>query len=207
MTDPIRHARGSRRSRRSAAAALAALAMALTACDNAPGLPARGVVVSQEPTQPPATTTADAQAPAPVRVRIPAIGVDAPVEPLDLDAQGVLPAPGGNHVTGWWRAGPEPGERGPAVIAGHVDSYQGPAVFLRLAELEAGQRILVEREDGTAIAFAVTHLERHAKDAFPTAAVYGGTPGPELRLITCGGEFDSAARRYLDNIIVYAQPA
>ncbi|MQA10237.1 MAG: class F sortase [Pseudonocardiaceae bacterium] len=181
--------------------------MALTACHSGPELPAKGVVVSPKPAQPRATTTVDTQAAAPVRVRVPAIGVDAPVEPLDLDARGVLPAPGGNHVTGWWRAGPEPGERGPAVIAGHVDSYRGPAVFFRLTELAAGQRILVDREDGTTVAFAVTHLERHAKDAFPTAAVYGDTPGPELRLITCGGEFDSADRRYLDNIIVHAQRA
>lgn len=152
-----------------------------------------------------ATPSGEAQAAAPVRVRIPAIRVDAPVGPLDVDARNVLPPPDTNDGTGWWRAGPEPGERGPAVIAGHVDSYQGPAVFYRLRELRAGHLVHVDRADGSTVTFAVTQVERHAKDAFPTGRVYGDTSGPELRLITCGGEFDSRDRRYLDNVIVYAR--
>jgi sortase (surface protein transpeptidase) len=141
----------------------------------------------------------------PVRLRIPEIEVDAPVDPLRVDADGVLPPPTTNDRTGWWRDGPEPGERGPAVIVGHVDSYKGPAVFIHLADLSSGDQIFVDRADGTSAAFTTVRVEQHAKDAFPTQAVYGGTSDPELRLITCGGSFDDKARRYLDNVIVYAR--
>ncbi|HEY7102756.1 MAG TPA: class F sortase [Mycobacteriales bacterium] len=144
------------------------------------------------------------QAADPVRLRIPAIGVDAPVDPLTVDGGGILPPPTTNDRTGWWRDGPEPGERGPAVIVGHVDSYKGPAVFVHLADLSNGDQIFVDRADGTTAAFITVRVEQHAKDAFPTQAVYGGTSDPELRLITCGGQFDFKARRYLDNVIVYA---
>jgi hypothetical protein len=85
----------------------------------------------------------------PVRIRIPAIGVDAPVEPLTVDQDGVLPPPGTNDGAGWWRDGPEPGERGPAVIVGHLDSKRGPAVFFRLTDLTSGVHIFVDRADGT----------------------------------------------------------
>ena len=146
---------------------------------------------------------ANEQVAEPARIRIPAIGVDAPVQPLIVDQNGVLPPPDTNEGTGWWRDGPEPGERGPAVIAGHVDSYRGPAVFFRLTDLTSGDEIFVDRVDGTTAVFATQRIERHDKNAFPTDAVYGDTPDAQLRLITCGGEFDDQDRRYLDNIIVY----
>ena len=144
------------------------------------------------------------QAADPVRLRIPAIGVDAPIDPLAVDGNGVLPPPDANDRTGWWRDGPEPGERGPAVIVGHVDSYKGPAVFIHLADLRSGDQILVDRADRTTATFVTRRVEQHAKDAFPTQTVYGRTRGPQLRLITCGGQFDYKDRRYLDNVIVYA---
>jgi sortase (surface protein transpeptidase) len=140
----------------------------------------------------------------PVRLRIPAIGVDAPIDPLTVDRNGVLPPPATDNRTGWWRDGPEPGERGPAVIVGHVDSYEGPAVFIRLTDLRGGDQILVDRADGSTAVFATQRVEQHAKDGFPTQAVYGRTPDPQLRLITCGGEFEEQGRRYLDNVVVYA---
>jgi sortase (surface protein transpeptidase) len=146
----------------------------------------------------------DAQVAPPVRIRIPAIGVDAPVGPLDVDARGVLPAPPDDGAAGWWRAGPEPGERGAAVVAGHVDSHSGPAVFFRLRALHADAEVFVDRSDGTTAQFAVRRIEKHGKDAFPTHSVYGPTPRAELRLITCGGSFDRAARHYRDNLIVFA---
>ena len=153
----------------------------------------------------PVPEAGDRQAADPVRIRIPAIGVDAPVDPLTVDGNGVLPPPSTDDRTGWWRAGPEPGERGPAVIVGHVDSYQGPAVFLHLIDLSTGDQIVIDRADGTKATFVTQRVERHAKDAFPTQAVYRGTPDPQLRLITCGGQFDDKDRRYLDNVIVYAR--
>lgn len=146
----------------------------------------------------------DRKAAAPVRIRIPAIDVVAPVDPLDVTDEGVLPAPRSNKRTGWWRAGPEPGERGPAVIAGHVDSYRGPAVFYRLDDLEPKDTVLVDRGDGSTAVFMVRRVERRPKDRFPTGEVYSDTPHSALRVITCGGRFDEQARTYLANVIVYA---
>jgi sortase (surface protein transpeptidase) len=140
----------------------------------------------------------------PARVRIPAIGVDAAVVPLAVDGQGVLPPPPTNVDTGWWRAGPEPGETGPAVIVGHVDGREGPAVFFRLRQLAPGDQIAVDRVDGSTAVFTVERVKRHAKDAFPTEAVYGHTPDARLRLVTCGGEFDRSTRHYVDNVVVFA---
>lgn len=140
----------------------------------------------------------------PVRVRVPAIGVDAPVGPLYIDENGALPPPDSYDGTGWWHAGPEPGEIGPALIAGHVDSTSGPAVFFRLDELRTGDEIFVDLADGETLAFTAQRTERYAKDEFPSDEVYGDTPDPQLRLVTCGGAFDPTDRRYLDNVVVYA---
>jgi sortase (surface protein transpeptidase) len=141
----------------------------------------------------------------PVRVRIPRIGVDAPVIRLGLDTAGALEVPTVFSETGWWADGPEPGEAGPAVIVGHVDSRIGPAVFYRLDELRAGDRIEVARADGSTAAFVVQRSEQHPKRAFPTEAVYGPVDHASLRLVTCGGEFDRSSRHYLDNVIVFAR--
>ncbi len=147
----------------------------------------------------------DGQAPVPVRVRIPAIGVDAPINPLQVDERGVLLPPEKNDAAGWWKDGPEPGERGPAVVAGHVDSDRGPAVFFQLSDLPTGAQVLIDRADRTTVMFTTYRLERHSKNAFPTRAVYGSTPNSELRLITCGGKFDDTDNRYLANVIVFAR--
>jgi LPXTG-site transpeptidase (sortase) family protein len=142
----------------------------------------------------------------PLGVTIPAIGVKATsLVPLKLIPKtGELEAPAEFSQTGWYAAGPVPGEPGPAVIAAHVDSTAGPAVFFRLKELKAGDRIYVPRSDGKTITFVVTGVERYPKNAFPTQKVHGPTPDRALRLITCGGSFDYAKRSYRDNIVVYA---
>lgn len=146
----------------------------------------------------------DLAAKEPVRVRIPSIGVDAAIEPLFLDGNGALPPPASYDGTGWWHDGPEPGEAGPAVIAGHVDSGSGPAVFVDLSRLAPGELIYVDRADDTTAVFVAQRTEAHPKDRFPTKAVYDDTPDSQLRLVTCDGEFDRAASSYDDNIIVYA---
>lgn len=142
----------------------------------------------------------------PQRVRITAIGVDAPIIPEGLDAQGRLEAPPLNqpNVTGWYSGGPSPGQPGPAVIEGHVDSRAGPSVFYRLSRLTTGARVEVTRQDGTRVVFQVDTIEQVDKDAFPTQKVYGALDYSALRLITCGGTFDHAKGSYEDNIIVYA---
>jgi sortase (surface protein transpeptidase) len=141
---------------------------------------------------------------APLRVRIPSIDVDSPLQRLDVDGAGALLPPDDFSRAGWFPASPVPGDVGPAVIAGHVDSHLGPAVFFRLRGLAAGAEVLVDRTDGTTIRFTVTATHRYPKDEFPTEEVYGPTPRAELRLITCGGEFDRSARSYLDNVVVTA---
>ncbi|NUT35139.1 MAG: class F sortase, partial [Hamadaea sp.] len=140
---------------------------------------------------------------APSRVRIPAIAVDAPIGPLHREHGGRLAAPRSYDEAGWYAEGPIPGSPGPAVLAGHVDSTRGAAVFHGLRRLHAGDR--VEVLVGAAwVAFRVTAVRRVPKAEFPTAAVYGPTPDAQLRLITCGGEFDRSARSYLDNVVVFA---
>lgn len=151
------------------------------------------------------TPLIDDQAANPVRIRVPSVGIDAPIDPLAVDAEGALPAPHSFHRAGWWRAGPEPGERGAAVIVGHVDSYRGPAVFFRLPTMRTGARIFVDRADGSTVVFAEQHIERSPKAQFPTDGVYGRTADAQLRLITCGGRFDRAKRSYLDDVIVFAR--
>jgi LPXTG-site transpeptidase (sortase) family protein len=138
----------------------------------------------------------------PTRVRIPAIGVDSPLELLHLDAHGALSTPTFPHA-GWYADGPAPGDIGPAVIAGHVDSTSGPAVFYRLGDLRSGDTVEVQRS-GRWLAFRVVDVRRYPKDAFPTAEVYGPTPDPQLRLITCSGDFDPKRHSYVDNTVVYA---
>jgi hypothetical protein len=141
----------------------------------------------------------------PERIVIPAIGVDADVIDLGLQDDGTMEVPSDFAQTGWFDRGPRPGRVGPAVIAGHVDDRSGPAVFYDLAELRPGDLIEVHDADGVVVTFAVRETQQHPKDAFPTEAVYGGTAGAELRLITCSGEFDPGERSYRDNTIVFAE--
>ena len=143
---------------------------------------------------------------APVTIRIPRIGVNAPVMRVGRDADGTVQVPplAEHNLTGWYRFGPAPGQRGPAVILGHVDSATGISVFYYLKNLHARDKVYVTLADGKVAAFAVDGLQRVAKDAFPTASVYGKAGYPSLRLITCGGPFDKATGHYVDNIIVYA---
>lgn len=142
----------------------------------------------------------------PKRVRIPKIKVDAPVRPLGLDKDGWLEVPplSRPELTGWYRLGPTPGQLGPAVIVGHVNSKAGPAVFARLHTLAKGDTVEVKRADGRVAVFRVDEVQRIDKHAFPTARVYGNLPHAGLRLITCGGAFDRRTGTYEDNVIVYA---
>lgn len=140
----------------------------------------------------------------PVRVLVEAIDVDAPVVPLGLDPDGRLEVPDDFSAAGWWRGGAEPGMPGPTVVVGHVDSYQGPAVFHRLRDLEAGDDVVVTLDGGESLSYRVTGVQEVPKDHFPTQAVYGHTPAPTLRLLTCGGPFDRTTGHYRHNLIVYA---
>jgi sortase (surface protein transpeptidase) len=143
----------------------------------------------------------------PVRLIIPAIGVRTRLIRLGLTAAGTLQVPDSTGVAGWYDRSPRPGATGSAIIAGHIDSVAGPAVFFRLGSLRPGDRAYVRRADGTLAAFRVTAVRTYLKARFPTAAVYGPAPAPQLRLITCGGTFDPALGSYLSNVVVYATEA
>jgi hypothetical protein len=149
-----------------------------------------------------ASSSAPAGAP-PTRLRIASIAVDTPLEDLDLDPAGALGAPKDFAHAGWYAKGNRPGDAGPAVIAGHVDSKRGPAVFYRLHELRPGGTVEVMR-GGSWMTFRVLATRRYPKERFPTDEVYAPTPNPQLRLITCGGTFDRSRGSYLDNVVVYA---
>ena len=140
----------------------------------------------------------------PVRLVIPAIGVATRLVRLGLEADGAMAVPADFGRAGWFAEGPAPGQVGPAVIAGHVDSRTGPAVFYRLRELRPGQAVLVERADGTRLRFVVEQARSYPKASFPTADVFGPVPSAALRLITCAGDFDRARGSYRDNLVVFA---
>jgi hypothetical protein len=142
----------------------------------------------------------------PVRLVIPSIDVSTgSLVRLGTNADGTLEVPKEFDRAGWWTLGPTPGQFGPAVIAGHVDSASGPAVFYRLGQLRRGAEVRVQRADGRVARFTVDRVDRFAKDAFPTAQVYGNTTNrAELRLITCGGFFDRRSGHYVDNVVAFA---
>lgn len=143
----------------------------------------------------------------PTRITVPAIGVNSSLIKLGLNDDGTMQTPPLSDVmqAGWYRYSPTPGQRGPAVIVGHIDSREaGEGVFFHLGEMKPGEKINVTRADGITAVFIVDKLEVYPKSGFPTKKVYGNTPDAQLRLISCGGPFDTAKRSYRDNIVVYA---
>jgi sortase (surface protein transpeptidase) len=198
--------------RRLGTAALLLLGLSvLTGCGGAVGpaaVAAPGTTVSADAP----TTTSAPVAPAslvmaaspPVRLQIPAIGVDTDLMDLGLQDDGSLEVPPSGFPAGWFTGAPTPGEQGPAVLAGHVDWGGVPGVFWALRHVVAGDEITVSRADGSSAVFRVTEVGQYDKDAFPTAAVYADLDHAGLRVITCGGAFDHAAHSYEDNTVVFA---
>ncbi len=142
--------------------------------------------------------------PRPARLVIPAIGVRTKLIRLGVTSQGTLQVPVSAAVAGWFTGSPRPGGIGASIIAGHIDSYSGPGVFFRLRDLHRGQKVYVKGANGSVATFRITAVRMYAKDRFPTAAVYGPVPDAELRLITCGGQFDYSTGSYLSNVVAYA---
>jgi sortase (surface protein transpeptidase) len=143
--------------------------------------------------------------PVPVRIEIPRIKVASPLDRLGRAADRTVEVPDRWERAGWYAEGTRPGDPGPAVILGHVDSKaDGPAVFFRLRELRRGDEIVVTRADGSTVRFAVDRTEQFPKSRFPTDDVYYPAMTPSLRLVTCGGSFDATAGHYRSNVIVFA---
>jgi hypothetical protein len=143
---------------------------------------------------------------APIEVSIPRIGVTAKIMKLGLNPNGTLATPPLDQAerAGWYHGGPSPGEIGNAVVVGHVDSSSGPAVFFNLGALMPGDFIDIKREDATLARFVVNGVASYPKSSFPTDLVYGPSASAALRLITCGGAFDTRASSYLSNVVVFA---
>ncbi|MDX6298379.1 MAG: hypothetical protein QOI51_2236 [Nocardioidaceae bacterium] len=140
----------------------------------------------------------------PVTLRIPSIGMTSGFAAVGLTANGFLEVPPAADVVGWYTGAPTPGELGPAVVTAHVDWKQQKGVFHDLGRLRPGDEVAVDRADGVPVTFGVTRVAEYPKTQFPTGEVYGSVDAPELRLITCGGRFNSATRSYDDNIVVFA---
>ena len=168
---------------------------------------AAGVAALPAPTGPivaPPQSAAPAPVASPVSLTIPLISVKTNLITLGLAQGGAMQVPSSTTVAGWYTGSPRPGSIGSSIIVGHIDSVSRPGVFFRLSELRSGDDVFVKRADGTTAEFRVTSIQTYLKDQFPTEKVYGPTPDAELRLITCGGAFDSATHHYLSNIVVYA---
>ncbi len=167
------------------------------------------VAVEPRPAQVQSTSessvSADRATPAnPTTVQAADVGISTVLEPVGKTETGALAVPDFG-MAGWYRHGAQPGEPGPAVIAGHVDSFRGPDVFYSLRDLQPGNEIVVGRDDGSEVRFVVESVETTDKDELPVDRVFADTPEPTLRLITCGGSFDRSARSYESNVIVYAR--
>jgi len=141
----------------------------------------------------------------PISLSIPAIGLsNVPLGELGLNLDGTVQVPTNVQDAGWYRLGPAPGQLGSAVILGHVDSHEGPAVFFNLRSLVPGSLIEVALADGSAARFTVTSVAIYDKATFPSRLVYGPHGDAELQLVTCGGTFDPSTGSYLSNVVVYS---
>ncbi|MFK0235712.1 class F sortase [Streptomyces vinaceus] len=192
--------RGGRARRAAALAGAAALAAVLTSGCSASASSASGGAG-------PAKAASALSPSVPDRIEIPDIKVDAPLDTVGLDGQGVMREPdfAKPDDAAWYKDGPTPGEAGAAAIVGHMDTPQAPkAVFFDLKTLKKDEKIEVHRVDGTTALFAVDGVDTYKKDAFPTDKVYGDTHGSaQLRLITCGGNL-TADRHWDSNVVVFA---
>jgi hypothetical protein len=189
---------------RSLRVALVGVAVAVLAACGAPGVavPAATPAAPAENVQPPGAVSTTA----PVELTVPAIDVHSGrLLDLGIDAAGALEVPPDAVTAGWFTLAPTPGSPGPAVIAGHVDYKGVPGVFQRLGDLKPGDEVSVARADGSTAVFDVYLVEHYAKARFPTERVYGNTAEAELRLITCGGVFDTGSGHYQDNVVAYAR--
>jgi hypothetical protein len=212
MTDRRRDRAGGRGRRRAPGPVASALAVLLTVllAGGCSGLPS--ATLTGQPAAVPATAPSGSAAPGlpasrPLRLSIPSISVDTGLIDLGLKSDGSMEVPADGSTAGWYVNSPTPGELGPAVLAAHVDWKGSKGVFYDLRQTKPGDDIEVQRTDGRTLTFTVQRVEKYSKQQFPTDEVYGDVDSPQLRLITCGGDFDHAAHSYRDNIVVYAELA
>lgn len=182
-----------------------AVAVSCGAAAAAQGEPTRHSSPTPAPSAQPAIIPPTAAAP--VRIQIPSINLNTQLTELAVNSTDQPSAPPNPWVPGWYPASPAPGDVGPAIIAGHLDTYTGPAIFWRLSQVQVGNTILISRADGTTITFDIYKVQAVSQQNFPSQEVYGPTPFPELRLLTCAGTWSSAIQRYSQNLVVFARLA
>ncbi len=142
----------------------------------------------------------------PTHIAIPSQNIDVDITPVDRDSNGAIALPPlFAWLAGWYDLSPTPGELGPSIIVGHVDTYQGISVFWNLRYVQQGDTVAISRADGSTANFTITALEQYDQNNFPTQMVYGNTSDAELRIITCGGNFDTTTGHYTQNTVVYAK--
>ena len=176
-----------------------------------------GLAATPDPQAPPEPASPDPALPAadpaaaftmdpspPSSIKASAVGITSTLGQVGVNPDGTIEVPTDYSQAGWYRLGPTPGELGPAVILGHVDSLKGPAVFYNLSSMRPGQTIDVTRVDNTVARFRVDAINTYRQDQFPTDAVYGPINYAGLRLITCGGVYDKKAKAYESNVVVFA---
>lgn len=141
----------------------------------------------------------------PIHLAIPIIGLSEKLSELGLNKNGTVQVPKSWSVPGWYKLGPSPGQKGSAVILGHVDSVKGPAAFYQLSKLRPGNLVSVTLLDGRTVHFRVIGLRMYLKKNFPNRLVYGSRSYSALQLVTCGGVFDSGTHHYLSNLVVFTK--
>ncbi|WP_030414805.1 class F sortase [Streptomyces sp. NRRL S-1448] len=220
MSAPVRAAATTgRRSRRALGGGLAAAvaAVLLAGCGGQDAAPPRSLPAEQPgqgghaahdeasaATDGPGAATASMPTSDPVRLSIPALKVSSTLETLGQHPDGTMETPRDPAKAGWYRPGPTPGARGPAVIAGHVTWNGTPSVFQKLSSMKRGDTIDVARKDGSTAKFTVDRVAQYPKNKFPTVEVYQNLDHAGLRLITCGGDYDQGKHYYPDNVVVFA---
>ncbi|MFC7320231.1 class F sortase [Halobacillus campisalis] len=146
-----------------------------------------------------------AQGVVPASLEIPSINVSASITPEGLTNSGGMEVPDNDVDVGWFEPGTKPGNKGNAVLAGHVDSYQGPAVFFELDELKAGDEVILTGTDGSVLTFTVREVIAYPRNEAPIETIFGSSDSRSLNLITCTGLFDSEAQTHQDRLVVYTE--
>jgi len=170
------------------------------------GRPAGVTAVAATTSRPPSSMAASLPAAVgrPIKVTVARLNLSSSLQALGLAKDGSLQSPSKWEEAGWYADGVRPGEVGPAVIAGHVESSGGPAVFYRLPTIKVGDDVAIQDDLGATRHFVVNGIQQYPKQKFPSQAIYGPAAVPTVRLITCYGDFDQAQDSYVDNLVVTA---
>ncbi len=197
------------------------IALSLAGCSSSQDSPPQSEERLELQSSPPSTQEAAVEKPSseglslvaeqkgikPVTLEIPAIGVTSDIENVGELENGQMGVPEGVDNVGWFEPGTLPGNRGSSVMAGHIDSLTGPAVFYKLDQLKKGDEVVVKDAEGKSLTFIVTKTERYPRKDAPIDEIFGFSYGSRLNLITCTGEFNRKAKTHEERLVVYTELA